>query len=86
MGARLAQDRPAVVERDDFGAHIDKLGLDRNVHSTVLQLVRLGRIQATRRFGRGSPATLRLSSLWRPKPRHGIRGYLDRRNLDPIRS
>ena len=49
--ARLAQDRPTVITRDDLGGYLAGIGSERDVDATVRDLVRLGWLTASRRKG-----------------------------------
>ena len=49
--ARLAQDRPSVVTRDDLAGYLAEIDSAREVDTTVNDLVRLGWLNASRRKG-----------------------------------
>ncbi len=49
--ARLAQDRPSVITRDDIANYLEEIDSTREVDRTVNDLVRLGWLNASRRKG-----------------------------------
>ena len=49
--ARWAQDRPTVLTRQDVADYLAELGSDRQVDSTIRDLVRLGWLTSSRRKG-----------------------------------
>jgi hypothetical protein len=49
--ARLAQDRPAVLTREDLGGYLVEIESEREVDTTIRDLVRLGWLSASRRKG-----------------------------------
>lgn len=49
--ARWAQDRPTVLARQDVADYLAELGSDREVDSTIRELVRLGWLKSSRRKG-----------------------------------
>jgi hypothetical protein len=49
--ARWAQDRPTVLTRQDVAEYLAELGSDRQVDSTIRELVRLGWLKSSRRKG-----------------------------------
>ena len=49
--ARLAQDRPSVLTRDDVAAYLSEIGAERDVTTTIQELVRLGWLTSSHLHG-----------------------------------